>query len=291
MSNKLVGVIGATSMVGHYALARLTESGHSVKAFSRAVERKFSDSQGVQWHCFNTTNECQPMIENWLCFCPITALPNYFEMLERAGARKVVALSSTSRFTKAAGVAGLNTAEIELSKQLEKAEAQFEAWAASNRISWVILRPTMIYDLVRDKNLSLVVRFIERFGFFPLLGKAEGLRQPVHAGELASASISALKVEITADKDYNISGGEILSYRSMVLRIFKLTKRTPRLVTVPLFGFQIIIFMVRLLPRYRYLSSAMAERMNFNLVFDHIRANTDFGYAPAPFLNDVYNKY
>jgi len=40
---------------------------------------------------------------------------------------------------------------------------------------------------------------------------------------------------------------------------------------------------MRLLPRYRHWSVAMAERMNSDLVFDHSDAERDFGFSPRPF--------
>ncbi|MBC7618893.1 MAG: SDR family oxidoreductase, partial [Candidatus Saccharibacteria bacterium] len=275
MTNIAVGVIGATSMVGHYALTELVNTHNSVIAYSRSVKDPYNDSQGVSWFGFSgnaAPDRTQPKIESWLCFCPITALPDHFEMLERAGARKVVALSSTSRFTKAAGAAGLNATEIALSKQLEKSEAQFEAWASSKGINWVILRPTLIYDFVRDKNLRHIKHFISKAGFFPLLVEAKGLRQPVYAGDIANASIAVLRTPSAQNTDYNLSGGEALPYREMVGRIFSSLGREPKFYKVPMSAFWLALFFARLIPRYRHLSVAMAERMEFDMVFGHKKA-------------------
>ena len=287
MTSGAVGVIGATSMVGHHALNLLKDAGYSVFAFSRGVKSPFTDTQGNNWSNFRLDSPIdtdKARLEDWICFCPITGLSDHFEMIERSGARKVVALSSTSRFTKAASAAGFNADEVNLSEQLVTSEAKFEAWATRLGIDWVILRPTLIYDFVHDKNLALVAHFIKRFGFFPLLGKAGGLRQPVYAGDVAQAAISALETAFAANHDYNLSGGEVLSYKDMVLRIFVYAGRKPRLLKVPLLGFKLLIMGARILPRYRHLSSTMAERMNSDLVFDHGKAKADFGYAPAQFL-------
>ena len=96
-------------------------------------------------------------------------------MLERYGACRVVALSSTSRFTKDDSS---DPEEQAIALRLADAEARVQAWAASHGVEWVILRPTLIYGLGRDKNIAEIARFIRRFGFFPLFGKAKGLRQP-----------------------------------------------------------------------------------------------------------------
>jgi len=53
---------------------------------------------------------------------------------------------------------------------------------------------------------------------------------------------------------------------------------------VPLFAFRFAVAILRLVPRYRNWSSAMAERMNRDLVFDHSEATRDFGFAPRAFV-------
>ena len=48
-----------------------------------------------------------------------------------------------------------------------------------------------------------------------------------------------------------------------------------------------LIAMVSLLPRCRYVSGEMAQRMNMDLCFDHSEATRDFGYAPRKFEPDI----
>lgn len=156
--------------------------------------------------------------------------------------------------------------------------------AGAAELAWVILRPTLIYGHGRDKNIAEIARFIRRFGFFPLLGKAMGLREPIHAGDVAAACIAALKSPLAANRAYNISGGEPLPYREMVGRVFTALHRRPRFVTIPLFAFRFAVTCLRLFPRYRHWSAAMAERMNRDLVFDSADAARDLGFSPRPFL-------
>ncbi|MCA8457937.1 NAD-dependent epimerase/dehydratase family protein [Burkholderia multivorans] len=211
---------------------------------------------------------------------PIWVLPDYFPLIEASGARRVVALSSTSRFTK---VGSGDTAENAVAAKLIESEARVQAWAEQRGIEWVVLRPTLIYGQGRDKNISEMARFIRRFGFFPLLGSAQGLRQPIHAEDVAAACVAALQTPGAANRAYNLSGGETLAYREMVARVFAALGRPARLVIVPLWAFRLAVAMLRCLPRYRHWSAAMAERMNRDLVFDHAEAARDFGFKPRGF--------
>jgi len=72
----------------------------------------------------------------WVCVAPIWVLPEYFSLLEAEGARRVVALSSTSRFTKNDSS---DPAEQALALRFVEAEARLQAWAERHGIEWVVL--------------------------------------------------------------------------------------------------------------------------------------------------------
>jgi nucleoside-diphosphate-sugar epimerase len=271
-----VGVLGASSLVGGCLLPMLRDAGWRVVAFSR---RAAESGLGVEWRQLPFT-EVAAEISHWICVAPIWVLPDYFNLIETSGARRIVVLSSTSRFTK---VGSGDTAEQATAAKLIDGEARVRAWAESRGIEWVILRPTLIYGLGRDKNISEIACFIRRFGFFPVLGEAKGLRQPIHAEDVAGACLAALQGSDVRSRSYNISGGETLTYREMVARIFTALGRRPRVLTVPLWAFRLAVTMLRRLPRYRQWSAAMAERMNRDLVFDHTDAARDLGFKPRGF--------
>ena len=255
----------------------LHDAGWGVVAFSRAAVQS---GLGVAWRRLPFTEGVE-RTPHWICLAPIWVLPGFFSFIEASGARRVVVLSSTSRFTK---VGSSDSAENAVAAKLIDCEAQIQAWATSRGIELVILRPTLIYGLGRDKNISEIARFIRRFGFFPVLGQAPGLRQPIHAEDVAAACVSALRVPYAENCAYNISGGEVLTYCDMVERVFVALGRRPRLLTVPFWVFRLSVAMLRCLPRYRQWSAAMAERMNRDLVFDHSEAARDFSFKPRPFV-------
>ncbi|HQT31334.1 MAG: epimerase [Hydrogenophilales bacterium 17-64-65] len=269
-------------MVGEGVVPLLVHDGRHVYAFSRKTADRKTEAD-VTWRqldVLSPTQPATPRIKDWLCVAPVWVLPQYFSMFERYGARRVVALSSTSRFTK---TDSSDPAENAVASRLAEGEARLRTWAESKGVEWVILRPTLIYGRGRDKNIAEIARFVGRFGFFPLLGKAMGLRQPIHAEDVAAACVAALNAPAAANRAYNISGGETLPYREMVRRVFAAMQRRPRLVTIPLGVFRMAVACLRVFPRYRHWSAAMAERMNRDLVFEHADAARDLGFSPRPF--------
>ena len=219
-------------------------------------------------------------IEEWIWLAPIRELPDHLAFMQRAGARHVVAVSTTSIFTKAVSS---SEEERQFVEQLSTAEEKFQAWAGENDANWTLLRPTLIYGLGHDKNVGVIARFIRRFRFFPIFGGASGLRQPIHARDVAAACKAALESGKAANHAYNISGAERLSYRAMVTRIFEALSIRPRFLSIPLWMFAAGVAVLHVLPPFRSWSSAMAERMNRDMVFDHEDAARDFGFAPQAF--------
>lgn len=296
----VVGVFGATSLVGTCLLPLLSAEGWQVTAFSRQTIAPQDDGV-VEWRqlpsdkfishsvgsskghgqAADYSQKSQSVIPYWVFVAPIWVVPDYFALLEAQSARRIVVLSSTSRFTKDDST---DPEEQAMAQCLINAEARVREWAEIRGVEWVILRPTLIYGLGRDKNITEIARFIRRFGFFPLFGKANGLRQPIHATDVAGACVAALQAAGATNRMYNISGGETLAYRDMVARVFSVLDRRPRMLAVPLWAFRLAVAMLRCLPRYRKWSTAMAERMNSDMVFDQAEAAKDLNFKPRAFV-------
>ena len=295
-----IGILGATSLVGNHLLPLLAKAGVQVTAFSRTPEtarqRLVVDGASATWQRLalagnaggvagSDANAAAPSdacrIAGWVCLAPVWVLPDYFDLLQVHGAQRVVVLSSTSVFAKQDSD---DPQEQATARRLARAEEQVCAWARRHAVQWVILRPTLIYGAGQDKNISEIARIIRRFGFFPVLGRASGKRQPIHAADVASACMAALQRPAAANQAYNISGGETLPYCNMVTRVFEALGCRPRLLKVPLWAFRLAVVLLRALPRYRQWSAAMAQRMGRDLVFDHADAARDLGFKPRPFL-------
>src|ERR1700716_2292224 len=67
----------------------------------------------------------------------------------------------------------------------------------------------------------------------PLVGGGPGLRQPVHAEDLAIGAISAAGNSAAINKFYSLPGGETLAYSEMISRIFDGLGTPRRTVSVP----------------------------------------------------------
>ncbi len=270
-------VLGATSLIGRFALPRLTAAGLQPWAVTRQGRE---GEAGVRWCEADLTDPGLrlPEASAALSLSPIWLLPEALPALDRAGVRRLIAFSSTSRFTKAASPV---PEERAVADRLARGEEDTIAFCEARGIAWTLFRPTLIYAEGRDQNVSRLARLIARFRVFPLAGDGRGRRQPVHADDLAAACLTALDVPATFGRAYDLPGGETLTYRAMLVRIFHGLGRRPRVVSVPPKLWRAALKAAS--PLLPGVTTAMGDRMGEDLVFDGSPAVRDFGWAPRPF--------
>lgn len=280
---RTVLVTGATSQVGLCVVRRLISSGAAVLALSRGDAIPF-DHERLRWIKGDLTDEAlhlEDYLVDLAVHCaPLWHLPPTLKMLAAAEVKRVIAFGSTSIFGKAMS---RNTHEKEVVEQLTRAEADLAAGCDALGIQWTLLRPTLVYGVGLDVNVTSLAHIIDRYGFFPVYPPAFGRRQPVHADDLAMAVLQAAATAESVGKAYNVSGGEVLTYRQMLERLFAVCGRPPRIVATTLLPF--LLDMAGWVSRKKHINGEIARRMNDDLIFFHDDARRDFGFHPRPFLS------
>jgi len=163
----------------------------------------------------------------WISFGPIWLLAPFMEQLalehrERLqGLRGVIACSSSSAITKRFAA---NRFDRELVARLTTAENQLIATCRRLELPCRILRPTLIYGRVGpyvDRNLSRLIGLMRRLPLLPLPAHT-GLRQPIHASQLAAVALELVRQFTTSGWDPSLperialGGDSELSYAAML---------------------------------------------------------------------------
>ncbi|MGH6881471.1 MAG: NAD-dependent epimerase/dehydratase family protein [Hypericibacter sp.] len=257
-------LLGGTDPVGRFVMERASRQ-RSVTVIGRSKPQR----DDVLWHradlALGAVAFPDGRARHAIATLPVWLLAEHMPALARIGVGRLIAFSSTSIEAKRESRGARAKAVVDA---LSGGEAAVMEAAAASNIGVTILRPTLIYGTGEDANVSAAARFILRFGFFPLAWNAKGLRQPVHAGDLAGAALAALESPASIGKIYALPGGETLPYRAMIERIFEALGRRPRFIRVP--GLAAI--------------SDLARGMARDQAFDVGPAVRDLGYAPRRFL-------
>lgn len=274
---------GAGSDVGAAVIRRLRKQGD---ARCIAITRSTTRSAGrgtirtLSKEFFEKApHDDMPFFRNWLHLAPIWTWRNFESLFRQKKPGRIVALSSTSVVTKADSV---NTRDKAIVEALYDGEKGLSRFAIEFRASVAILRPTMIYGGPQNRNINLLRRWVRWLRIFPLVGEGSGKRQPVHASEVADACLAALACESVSGV-YTIAGGEVLSYREMVQRVFEAQGIKPRIISLPRNAANLLVRLAGKLPGMDMLSEQMLERLDRDQSFSNENASRDFGYKPGPF--------
>jgi nucleoside-diphosphate-sugar epimerase len=275
-------VIGGSGLVGGYVVDHLARRGERPLALSRSQQ----DRPGVDWFHGDLAKPDTlklPPFATLYCTADAVLLADALPRLFNPSLKRLVAFSSTSVITKQDTEVA---AERETIRRLAEAERKIAAACERQNVGWTILRPTLIYAEGRDTNITPLSRLIRRFGFMPLVGGATGLRQPVHAEDLAVGAIAAASSPVAANKTYSLPGGETITYREMIGRIFDGLRLPRRTVSVPAFLWRTGFVLAK--PLFPGANVAMGIRMMKDMTFDSTPAVRDLGWNPRKF-NPVFD--
>jgi nucleoside-diphosphate-sugar epimerase len=274
-------VTGATNQIGQFLLPKLHR--HICQAVSRQPQ---TQAANIYWQQADLTQPSPalwqtPPCQAWIHLGFLNLATPHLAAAAHAGVKHFIGISSTSIFTKNSTQSPFERNQI---TQLIKAETYLQKNAPAYNMTVTLLRPTLIYGAGRDHNITIIQRFIQKFGFFPLAGAACGLRQPVHAEDIASACLAALHAPQRGCRAYQLAGAEQLSYRQMVERLFAVQNRPTRLLHLPPALYKTGLRLLALTqPRYAFVQPDMADRMNQDMIFDITLAQRDLGFQPRPF--------
>ena len=268
-------VFGGSSQIGHYLLPLLTARDEPVVALSRAVHAPL---QGVTW-LNGRLPDAVPAVDDVsaiFSFGPLNGFADWLGTARLPHAPRVVAVSSMSAETKRTSDVAT---ERDLSQLIRDSEAALADACARHGSAWTVLRPTLVYGAGRDKSLTPIAQRAMRLKVFPLPA-ARGMRQPVHAQDLAHAALAALDSPASAGRILAIGGGERLTVREMFARV----RRSLPVATLPV---PVPAWLLRVARGSVASLRGPLGRLETDLVADNTEMTQWLGVQPRPFRPDA----
>ena len=273
-------VFGASGAIGRFLLPRLLAIGAEVVAVSRTP--RSSAHRGLRWIEGDLPSgiPAWPKCDTIFSLGPLDAFAQWLDDHDADAAARVIAIGSMSAVTKARSS---DSAERDLAARLLRAESSLAATSAARGGSVTLLRASLIYGAGVDRSLTPIVRFARRWRVFPLTPGARGLRQPVHAEDLAAACVALAALRGTPRASYDVGGGERLAFGTMLARV----RASLGFATLPI---PVPLSLARAAAGFAQRSQALPgagpaalHRTAEDLVVDHAAAAHDFGWRPRDF--------
>lgn len=268
-------IASAVNQIGFFALQQASARGHQVFATRRS--RRFAeDPAPVSW-----TDDPEAAAPEALIFCgPLNLAAPLVEKLAPHGLKAVVAFGSASIHFKQRSS---DPDDRDLINRMRDGEAGLRAVCEATGVSGTILRPTLIYGCGLDENVTRLAAMIRRLPVLPVPVGAHGLRQPVHARDLAVLALKAVEAARPGFEIYDAPGGEALPYSAMLRRVAHVIGLWRPILPIP--G---LISAYTLARRGGCLQQGPApvqlERMCKPLAIDGAAACAAFDWAPQGFL-------
>lgn len=211
-------VFGASGAVGLWLIRRLRAEQRSAIAWSRSMVAHAQDTDDpISWrNCDLYSDGAASFATSIVSAGPLDAFAGWLARIQTPQLRRVVALGSMSIEAKRDSADG---SERDLAARLQCAEQMLRDTCDARGIDWTILRPTLIWGAARDRSLSSLYSVGRRYGFVPVPGVAGGLRQPVHAADVADACLASLVCARSIGAVIPVAGAEQLPVAEMWMRV------------------------------------------------------------------------
>ncbi len=275
-------ILGASGTVGRYLTIRLRESASELLALSRrTVASRDRRIRWIQGDLYGDVPDlAEAKIHSIYSVGPLDGFARWLRNSNLPSLRRVVALSSMSLEVKAQSS---DPAERDLAVRLVSAERDVIEFCIGRDIACVVLRPTLIYGGGLDRSLSLLASAGQRWHMFPSIPGATGLRQPIHADDLAWACVSAMEIAGQTPKIFRLGGGEQLTFAAMLSLTRKGLPSWTIPVHVPLQLARLAMRLLRLLPRWRHLDQGLVNRLRQDQIVDNEPAMRELEWQPRKF--------
>lgn len=199
----------------------------------------------------------------------------------KANVRRLILVHTTGIYSK----------YKEAGEEYRRIDAYVTEQCAKHGIVLTILRPTMIYGNRFDQNVIKFIRMVDKLPVMPIVNDARYALQPVHYKDLGKAYFDVLmNEEATANKNYDLSGGEVIDLRDMLEVIGENLGKKVQFVSCPYFLAYPGAWFVYGVTFGKMDFREKVQRLCEPRAYSHDTATRDFGYAPMTFREGIVDE-
>lgn len=159
---------------------------------------------------------------------------------------------------------------------------------AENKIDLTILRPTMIYGDICDRNISKFIKLIDKNKIIPLINRGKSSIQPVNARDLGKAYYDVLvNPKETINKQFDLSGEKPISIKD-TLKIISVNMNKKTIYIPVHLKFSILLaYLIKIFTLRKVDIVEKVQRMGEDRAYSHELAKQCFNYNPIAFEEGI----
>jgi nucleoside-diphosphate-sugar epimerase len=281
-------ITGAAGEIGSRMVAAFRAKGHMVRALvlpSDPMAARLGDTAEIVRGDVTRPETLAPAFAGievvyHLAAVLLSEKAELFHAVNLQGTRHVVAAAEEAKVRhlihiSSASVVYPNSTCYSRSKR----EAE-DVVAACRKVSWTIVRPTLVYDGEGGLEFKLYADFVKRYPVVPLVAGGRARKRPVHVDDLLAGLLAMAGQAVTFGKTYNLSGGETVTLRELAqLMLERQGLRKPMLAIPGSMG-RVAARVWGLLNRRPLLMEHTLAGLTQDADLDPSEAMRDLGYRP-----------
>ena len=167
---------------------------------------------------------------------------------------------------------------------LHSDEAFVRKILSSKNIRYVFIRPTMIFGTPGDQNISVFIRWFEKYSLFPIVKNGSANISPISRLDIAEAYWKILSnFNQLKCNEYIISGKEPMSLLEMFQIITTLQRKRIRFINIPMPIAKTAVNIVYYLSRRKIDYREKLDRLTEDRAFPHDIFANELGFDPPSF--------
>ncbi|MBN2035682.1 MAG: NAD-dependent epimerase/dehydratase family protein [Chitinispirillaceae bacterium] len=283
-------ITGGTGAMGSVLTKKLVELGYTVRLLAlpgdagaarlawENVELRYGDVASAD-QCAGLCDGVQTVLH--LAAIIITPDEALYTSVNAGGTRNMV------RAAEAAGVSHfihVSSASVVYPKptpySISKRVA--EKYVTESRLSWTIVRPTLVYGKRGGQEFDMFLRYLNRFPVVPFIGDGTSLKRPVYVDDVVDGMLKLAIMPEGRRTVYNFSGGSVISMMDFARLCLSLSGKEYRtIVRIPVWLCRTIAFVLRRIMHDPPLKWSVIAGITQDANLDPQQAIRELGYSPA----------
>ena len=175
----------------------------------------------------------------------------------------------------------------EIKGNYAKTKYEVDELVKNSGLDFTILRPSIVYGEGSGGLFKKTLNYIKILPIIPIIGSGEQRITPIHVDDVVKAIISAIDLEITKNKEYDLPGPDKITFNNFIDNVLEILQIKKRKVHIPFFLVFYCIKFLSLFLKNPPLTSDNLLGLKQEISMSSDEANKDFNFVASSFRDGL----